>query len=248
MIWFVPITAYFKGREAALFALLERKYNVPALVPFLPSHIAQQRTLASQAAVDAYARTIAGYSAAVKEHPQAPRERVSSRSPSPAPSPAEPSSTAACVPRHQRLRTPSKAGDKAEVYLPSGQSLHSPAGAQDPRSSQARHVAAAAALDTYIAHMSAGMGEHRGPHAGKGQPPNWVSDSKARACQICVKRFGMVSRRHHCRHCGRVVCSMCSPQEGWKPIPEFGLFEPVRHCIDCVALTSVPRKADSRAR
>lgn len=39
----------------------------------------------------------------------------------------------------------------------------------------------------------------------------WVSDDKVSICMCCKEtRFSMVTRRHHCRRCGRVVCNPCS--------------------------------------
>ncbi|EDO48452.1 predicted protein [Nematostella vectensis] len=38
-----------------------------------------------------------------------------------------------------------------------------------------------------------------------------MPDAQATACVICTEPFGMFNRRHHCRRCGRVVCSVCSP-------------------------------------
>nr|XP_045583880.1 uncharacterized protein LOC123746406 [Procambarus clarkii] len=46
------------------------------------------------------------------------------------------------------------------------------------------------------------------------QPPErheWVPDAEVRQCPVCeVAIFSMFCRRHHCRRCGRVVCSSCS--------------------------------------
>ncbi|CAO3628540.1 unnamed protein product [Mucor fragilis] len=41
----------------------------------------------------------------------------------------------------------------------------------------------------------------------------WESDMDAKLCRVCTKKFGLFSRRHHCRKCGLVVCDQCSP---WK--------------------------------
>ncbi|POM71591.1 Myosin-like protein [Phytophthora palmivora] len=42
-------------------------------------------------------------------------------------------------------------------------------------------------------------------------PPVWVPDSERPECMECHKKFGSLgSRRHHCRMCGRVLCSACS--------------------------------------
>lgn len=41
-------------------------------------------------------------------------------------------------------------------------------------------------------------------------PPVWVSDTARSACMECAKKFGVGSRRHHCRFCGRLLCSACA--------------------------------------
>lgn len=42
----------------------------------------------------------------------------------------------------------------------------------------------------------------------------WVPDSDARCCMHCKEvRFSLVNRRHHCRHCGAVVCGACSDKK-----------------------------------
>lgn len=41
----------------------------------------------------------------------------------------------------------------------------------------------------------------------------WESDLNAKSCRVCTRKFGLFSRRHHCRKCGLVVCDKCSP---WK--------------------------------
>jgi len=41
--------------------------------------------------------------------------------------------------------------------------------------------------------------------------PRWQPDHEATECPVCKNDFGFWNRRHHCRKCGRVVCSACSP-------------------------------------
>ncbi|KAE9273673.1 hypothetical protein PF001_g27404 [Phytophthora fragariae] len=42
-------------------------------------------------------------------------------------------------------------------------------------------------------------------------PPVWVPDSERPECMECSKKIGSLgARRHHCRMCGRVLCSACS--------------------------------------
>eukprot|EP00439_Symbiodinium_sp_Y106_P044925 s2067_g5.t1 len=53
--------------------------------------------------------------------------------------------------------------------------------------------------------------------------PLWKDSAK---CQLCKVDFWLVVRKHHCRKCGRCICSGCSPAECQRPIPELGIFEP----------------------
>ena len=39
---------------------------------------------------------------------------------------------------------------------------------------------------------------------------NWIPDAATNVCLLCNKTFTMLTRKHHCRHCGRVVCGACS--------------------------------------
>ena len=40
--------------------------------------------------------------------------------------------------------------------------------------------------------------------------PLMLPDDAASDCFICSASFGILSRRHHCRKCGHIVCSACS--------------------------------------
>jgi FYVE/RhoGEF/PH domain-containing protein 5/6 len=50
----------------------------------------------------------------------------------------------------------------------------------------------------------------RRAHVDHWVPANWIPDAKADACMRCGRSFGWRRRRHHCRLCGRCVCSSCS--------------------------------------
>ncbi|KAH8657521.1 FYVE zinc finger-domain-containing protein [Tricladium varicosporioides] len=41
--------------------------------------------------------------------------------------------------------------------------------------------------------------------------PRWQPDIEVTICPICRTQFSFFVRKHHCRKCGRVVCSQCSP-------------------------------------
>ncbi|KAL9950761.1 hypothetical protein ACROYT_G043318 [Oculina patagonica] len=40
-------------------------------------------------------------------------------------------------------------------------------------------------------------------------PPIWVPDSVATHCMNCGLKFSVIKRRHHCRACGKALCSSC---------------------------------------
>ncbi|XP_068425123.1 pleckstrin homology domain-containing family F member 2 [Clinocottus analis] len=59
----------------------------------------------------------------------------------------------------------------------------------------------------------------------------WVPDSEATVCMRCQKvKFTPVSRRHHCRKCGFVVCGPCSEKKHLLPSQSS---KPVRVCEYC---------------
>jgi len=56
-------------------------------------------------------------------------------------------------------------------------------------------------------------------------------------CQECGTKFGITMRKHHCRHCGRILCSNCSKTD--VPILKFGITKPVRVCGVCFEVLKV---------
>nr|XP_048680152.1 rabankyrin-5 isoform X2 [Caretta caretta] len=58
--------------------------------------------------------------------------------------------------------------------------------------------------------------------------PPWCDGSN---CYECTAKFGVTTRKHHCRHCGRLLCHRCSTKE--IPIIKFDLNKPVRVCNIC---------------
>ncbi|XP_005094166.1 rabenosyn-5 [Aplysia californica] len=38
----------------------------------------------------------------------------------------------------------------------------------------------------------------------------WIPDNEVSACLSCGRSFGLLTRRHHCRLCGRIMCDRCS--------------------------------------
>ncbi|XP_014056382.2 pleckstrin homology domain-containing family F member 2 isoform X1 [Salmo salar] len=59
----------------------------------------------------------------------------------------------------------------------------------------------------------------------------WIPDSEATLCMRCQKiKFTPLSRRHHCRKCGYVVCGPCSDKKFLLPSQSS---KPVRVCEFC---------------
>ncbi|XP_063992491.1 rabankyrin-5 isoform X1 [Diachasmimorpha longicaudata] len=56
-------------------------------------------------------------------------------------------------------------------------------------------------------------------------------------CLECGTKFSLTIRKHHCRHCGRILCSKCSAQH--VPILKFALNKPVRVCSVCFEVLQV---------
>jgi myosin I len=65
----------------------------------------------------------------------------------------------------------------------------------------------------------------------KQQPSEWVPDKQAPQCALCGLKFSLFKRRHHCRHCGRVICTKCSMKN--QAMPDFDFHEAVRVCDEC---------------
>ena len=63
--------------------------------------------------------------------------------------------------------------------------------------------------------------------------PAWVPDERVERCESphCAKLFSVTSRRHHCRHCGRVICGACAPRK--MALPQLGYNKRVRVCQLC---------------
>lgn len=76
----------------------------------------------------------------------------------------------------------------------------------------------------------------------------WIKDDEAKVCMCCRKsKFSLLNRRHHCRRCGRVVCSDCSINKIL--LPELYKTLLVRCCDECFSqlLENEKRKFDSNS-
>lgn len=60
------------------------------------------------------------------------------------------------------------------------------------------------------------------------EPPPF---QEAARCVVCSCSFNTFRRRHHCRSCGRTLCSEHSSDQ--MALPQFGIYSNVRVCADC---------------
>lgn len=61
--------------------------------------------------------------------------------------------------------------------------------------------------------------------------PIWVPDGRVTMCQECHTEFTLLTRRHHCRACGRVICGICSSCEA--PL-KWNDYKAARVCYTCL--------------
>jgi len=64
--------------------------------------------------------------------------------------------------------------------------------------------------------------------------PESAWDGEAKECALCQKEFGVFTRRHHCRGCGRNACDGCSSHKALLP-EHYGKNKPQRICGECHA-------------
>ena len=72
----------------------------------------------------------------------------------------------------------------------------------------------------------------RGPTVGI-VAPFWIPDETAPKCQECGVKFTVIKRRHHCRACGRVLCSTCCHDKA--PL-QYMDYKEARVCATCLQL------------
>ena len=61
------------------------------------------------------------------------------------------------------------------------------------------------------------------------EQPEWSPD--VAKCQQCAKGFDFLNRRHHCRRCGRCLCSDCTSRK--RHLLRMRYLDTVRQCSTC---------------
>ncbi|GLD98343.1 hypothetical protein PINS_up007040 [Pythium insidiosum] len=73
----------------------------------------------------------------------------------------------------------------------------------------------------------------------------WIRDEDRKACVLCLKVFGL-RRKHHCRKCGEVVCSVCAPPREVE-IDNYGVAN-IRICQACMIRSRSSSETSSAAQ
>jgi lysophospholipase L1-like esterase len=60
------------------------------------------------------------------------------------------------------------------------------------------------------------------------KPPTWEKDEVATSCRNCSTHFGMITRKHHCRSCGKIFCNDCCSAVTFPP--QYGLSKDLHRC------------------
>ncbi|KAK7139802.1 hypothetical protein R3I94_012443 [Phoxinus phoxinus] len=61
--------------------------------------------------------------------------------------------------------------------------------------------------------------------------PLWIPDKECSTCMQCDTKFDFITRKHHCRRCGRCFCDKCCSQK--VSLPRMCFVDPVRQCAEC---------------
>jgi hypothetical protein len=85
-------------------------------------------------------------------------------------------------------------------------------------------------------HLTNAAQDERHPTA-----PTWLKDAEVAACMGCDRPFGkkILGSRHHCRHCGNVLCEKCTTKR--TTIPHLQYNKPMRVCETCFAMIELTR-------
>nr|CAD7423939.1 unnamed protein product [Timema monikensis] len=76
-------------------------------------------------------------------------------------------------------------------------------------------------------------------------PPFWVPDADAPNCMLCDLKFTVLKRRHHCRACGKVLCSKCCCLKSRLEYMENSEARVCQPCFDSLARVSAVEQVES---
>ncbi|XP_047396577.1 zinc finger FYVE domain-containing protein 21 isoform X2 [Sciurus carolinensis] len=67
------------------------------------------------------------------------------------------------------------------------------------------------------------------------EEPQWVPDKECPRCMQCDAKFDFITRKHHCRRCGKCFCDRCCGQK--VPLRRMCFVDPVRQCAECALVS-----------
>ncbi|XP_042552769.1 zinc finger FYVE domain-containing protein 21 isoform X2 [Dipodomys spectabilis] len=67
------------------------------------------------------------------------------------------------------------------------------------------------------------------------EEPQWVPDKECPRCMQCDTKFDFITRKHHCRRCGKCFCDRCCSQK--VPLRRMCFVDPVRQCAECALVS-----------
>ncbi|XP_011376788.1 zinc finger FYVE domain-containing protein 21 isoform X2 [Pteropus vampyrus] len=67
------------------------------------------------------------------------------------------------------------------------------------------------------------------------EEPQWVPDKECPRCMQCDAKFDFLTRKHHCRRCGKCFCDKCCRQK--VPLRRMCFVDPVRQCAACALVS-----------
>ena len=81
----------------------------------------------------------------------------------------------------------------------------------------------------------------RFPAAEEPRRDHWIPDEERTHCHKCNTQFGVLQRKHHCRHCGEIFCAndvknmiYLDMNANFSPLRQFGGSVLVKVCDDCM--------------
>src|SRR3989338_2681397 len=75
---------------------------------------------------------------------------------------------------------------------------------------------------------------------------HFLPDDQVKQCEKCAKKFGMFTRKHHCRFCGHIYCDKCTKTKMDLP-EEMGWDGPQKVCEACIPIIQGRRRAKGHA-
>ncbi|KAK2508650.1 hypothetical protein MC885_008599 [Smutsia gigantea] len=67
------------------------------------------------------------------------------------------------------------------------------------------------------------------------EEPQWVPDKECPRCMQCSAKFDFLTRKHHCRRCGKCFCDKCCSQKVL--LRRMCFVDPVRQCAQCALVS-----------